>query len=87
MILFVTLCLFALYFQGVCKHIFRINWGDGPAEQVLLDANGVEVPQEGEVANVANGDPDSMMEPPPTSSFKDVHSMDESSNVEMEMAF
>jgi len=65
---------------------FRINWGDGPAEQVLLDANGVEVPQEGEVAN-ANGDPDSMMEPPPTSSFKDVHSMDESSNVEMEMAF
>ena len=65
-------------------HIFRINWGDGPAEQVLLDANGVEVPQ-GEVANA--GDPDSMMEPPPTSSFKDVHSMDESSNVEMEMAF
>ena len=65
-------------------HIFRINWGDGPAEQVLLDANGVEVPQ-GEVANA--GDPDSMTEPPPTSSFKDVHSMDESSNVEMEMAF
>jgi len=63
---------------------FRINWGDGPAEQVLLDANGDEVPQ-GEAANT--GDPDSMMEPPPTSSFKDVHSMDESSNVEMEMAF
>jgi len=51
---------------------------------VLLDANGDEVPQ-GEAANT--GDPDSMMEPPPTSSFKDVHSMDESSNVEMEMAF
>ena len=68
------------------KSLHRINWGDGPAEQVLLDANGVEVPQEGEAAN-ANGDPDSMMEPPPTSSFKDVHSMDESSNVEMEMAF
>ena len=64
--------------------IFRINWGDGPAEQVLLDANGVEVPT-GEVANA--GDDGSMTEPPPTSSFKDVHSMDESSNVEMEMAF
>jgi hypothetical protein len=61
----------------------RINWGDGPAESVPLDPEGGEAGP----SLVASQDPDSMLEPPPTSSFKDVHSMDESSNVEMEMAF
>jgi len=68
---------------------FRINWGDGPAESVPLDAEGGELGVQGEGAEQAQ-DADSMLEPPPTSSassFKDVHSMDESSNVEMEMAF
>ena len=67
----------------------RINWGDGPAESVPLDAEGGELGVQGEGAEQAL-DADSMLEPPPTSSassFKDVHSMDESSNVEMEMAF
>ena len=54
-----------------------------------LDAEGGELGVQGEGAEQAQ-DADSMLEPPPTSSassFKDVHSMDESSNVEMEMAF
>ena len=65
--------------------VCRINWGDGPAESVPLDADGAEAATVGGLVN--GGDADSMLEPPPTSSFKDVHSMDESSNVEMEMAF
>ena len=61
---------------------FRINWGDGPAESVPLDA------ENGEGTSQPNGaDADSMLEPPPTSSLKDLHSMDESTSVEMEMAF
>ena len=32
-------------------------------------------------------DTDSMLEPLTSSTFREVHSMDESSNVEMEMAF
>lgn len=61
---------------------FKINWGDQPAAAAAGDnANQEE-------ATVLQGmqDTDSMLGPM-TSSFKDVHSMDESSNVEMEMAF
>merc|ERR1712034_113559 len=67
---------------------FRINWVDGASESVPLEngeQDGVLGAQTGEMLAQ---DTDSMLEPLPTSApFKDVHSMDESSNVEMEMAF
>merc|ERR1712055_592189 len=62
---------------------FRINWGDGPANEMPPVGEGGE----GEVGGVVVHDTDSMLEPHPATSFNDVHSMDESSNVEMEMAF
>merc|ERR1719300_524748 len=67
---------------------FRINWGDGPAVEMPPEENG----ENGEVVTGESGglvvhDTESMLEPLPSSSFNDVHSMDESSNVEMEMAF
>ena len=63
---------------------FRINWGDGPAVEMPPEENG-----EGgqEAGGLVVHDTESMLEPLPSSSFNDVHSMDESSNVEMEMAF
>eukprot|EP00088_Acartia_fossae_P014878 TRINITY_DN1802_c0_g1_i1.p1 TRINITY_DN1802_c0_g1~~TRINITY_DN1802_c0_g1_i1.p1 ORF type:complete len:217 (-),score=53.00 TRINITY_DN1802_c0_g1_i1:14-664(-) len=68
---------------------FKINWGDqtkGEGEEEggmsTTEENGDM--QAGEGSSVQ--DTDSMLEPLP-STFKDVHSMDESSNVEMEMAF
>ena len=63
---------------------FRIKWGDEPA---------VETPAAEQISTGAQGggiviqDTDSMLEPLPTSSFSDVHSMEDNSNVEMEMAF
>jgi histone chaperone ASF1 len=77
---------------------FRINWGDGPKAMpgVEEDANGVAKEAEAGPSQVSVNiaDSDSMQEPlpsmeglPSTSSFRDVHSMDESSNVGMEMAF
>ena len=67
---------------------FRINWGDGPANEIPPVEEGVE----GELGGLVSGslvihDTDSMLEPLPTTSFNDVHSIDESSTVEMEMAF
>ena len=64
---------------------FRINWGDGPANDMppVEEEGG----NEGEMGGLIVHDSDSMLEPLPTTSFNDVHSMDESSNVEMEMAF
>jgi len=70
---------------------FKINWGDGaPESEPLPEEGGEEVA--GVTANAAAAvlqqDTDSMLEPLPTSApFMEVHSMDESSNVEMEMAF
>jgi len=62
---------------------FKINWGD----QVAGDQQaGTPEVEEGSTALQGMQDTDSMLGPM-TSSFKDVHSMDESSNVEMEMAF
>jgi histone chaperone ASF1 len=66
---------------------FKINWGDNPkggetgSETTGTVPNDMEA-GEGSVVQ----DTDSMLEPLP-STFKDVHSMDDSSNVEMEMAF
>jgi len=59
---------------------FKINWGD--KGEAGAQTNGDLEAGEGSVVQ----DTDSMLEPLP-STFKDVHSMDESSNVEMEMAF
>jgi len=59
---------------------FKINWGDQPTNNAPAE----QQEQPGLVQ--AMQDTDSMLEPLP-STFKDVHSMDESSNVEMEMAF
>merc|ERR1712233_283354 len=57
---------------------FRINWGDGPAVEMPPEENG----ENGEVVQEAGGlvvhDTESMLEPLPSSSFNDVHSMDES---------
>ena len=67
---------------------FRINWGDGPANEMPPVEEGVEGELGGSVSGVlVIHDTDSMLEPLPTTSFNDVHSMDESSTVEMEMAF
>jgi len=64
---------------------FKINWGDGPKGGEGENGEGCQNEmQAGEGSAVQ--DTDSMLEPLP-STFKDVHSMDESSNVEMEMAF
>jgi len=68
---------------------FRINWGDGPAlEQPPVEEEGgsLEAGSQ-EIGGLVVHDTESMLEPLPSSSFNDVHSMDESSNVEMEMAF
>jgi len=64
---------------------FKINWGDNPKGG---EGENGEVCQNEMVAGEGSAvqDTDSMLEPLP-STFKDVHSMDESSNVEMEMAF
>ena len=62
---------------------FKINWGDQVAGDQQAENSEVE---EGSTALQGMQDTDSMLGPM-TSSFKDVHSMDESSNVEMEMAF
>ena len=69
---------------------FRINWGDGPAVEQPPE----EQPGDGGDAGGLLGegglvvhDTESMLEPLPSSTFGDVHSMDESSTVEMEMAF
>jgi len=70
---------------------FRINWGDGDAPTAGEgEVEGGEAGTNGEAAGpglVVCQDTDSMLEPLPSTSFNDVHSMDESSNVEMEMAF
>ena len=67
---------------------FRINWGDGPAVETPAVEEGEAGTLEGEVGGLVVHDTESMLEPlPQSSSFNDVHSMDESSNVEMEMAF
>jgi len=70
---------------------FRINWGDGPAVEtphVVEEEEGGEVGLAGaEVGGLVVHDTESMLEPLPSSSFNDVHSMEENSNVEMEMAF
>jgi len=68
---------------------FRINWSGGPKEEP-----GQELKEGTEevIAGPSGGgmvihDSDSMQEGLPTTTFKDVVSMDESSNVAMEMAF
>ncbi|XP_023328683.1 histone chaperone ASF1A [Eurytemora carolleeae] len=61
---------------------FKINWGD----QASQEPTGEEMMNEDGELQQAVLDTDSMLEPLP-SAFKDVHSMDETSNVEMEMAF
>jgi len=63
---------------------FKINWGDQKPEDEMPTEEGEDM--QGASCSAAIEDTDSMLEPLP-SSFKDVHSMDESSNVEMEMAF
>ena len=61
---------------------FRINWGDGPAVEMP------PVEEAGDSGGLVVHDTESMLEPlPSSSSFDDVHSMEENSNVEMEMAF
>ena len=69
---------------------FRINWGDGPAQETQVveeEGEGSGAAMEGEVSGLVVHDTESMLEPLPSSSFNDVHSMEENSNVEMEMAF
>ena len=66
---------------------FRINWGDGPAvEHPPVEETGAEAGS-AEAGGLVVHDTESMLEPLPSSSFNDVHSMEENSNVEMEMAF
>ena len=63
---------------------FRINWGDGPAVEAPVE----EEAATGDSVGLVVHDTESMLEPlPSSSSFNDVHSMEENSNVEMEMAF
>ena len=66
---------------------FRINWGDGPAQETPVEEGAEAGAMEGEVGGLVVHDTESMLEPLPSSSFNDVHSMEENSNVEMEMAF
>jgi len=77
---------------------FKINWGDGAPEEMPVVEGETNGHTEGETnglgavvagqATVLGQDQDSMLEPLQQSApFKEVHSMDESSNVEMEMAF
>jgi len=71
---------------------FKINWGDQPKGTDIEAANDETVDNRDNQTNdgsqviQAMQDTDSMLEPLP-STFQEVHSMDESSNVEMEMAF
>ena len=66
---------------------FRINWGDRPTGASTAVEDGGEAVQT-EAGGIVVHDTESMLEPLPTSSsFNDVHSMEDNSNIEMEMAF
>ena len=66
---------------------FRINWGDGPAVEAPVEEEAAPL-ETGDSVGLVVHDTESMLEPlPSSSSFNDVHSMEENSNVEMEMAF
>jgi histone chaperone ASF1 len=67
---------------------FRINWAGGPKAEPGVEEGSEDCVASTSQPGVSIQDSDSMQEPlPTTSSFRDVHSMDESSNVGMEMAF